>query len=507
MNTLDRDGASSTLATLAVPLILVAALVLAIRRYVYFTTNPDSGGVEPPLLPSTIPVVGHLINLLIHGKKYFKMLDQQHHQSLYALPMWPILKSRMYLITSPDWVNVMKKHHKSLSFYALIVEALKIIFKLNKTTINIIEHNLDSKTRERGENLFQETHDMMHATLAPGKHLDDLSLTMLNDMASRVDVLARKEDESQPAGEIMGLWGWIRHNLSLASATAVYGPYNPFSMNPDLVTDFWTLDENLISLMLLPWTWITARRGHLARRRVFDGFIEYAEKGHYADASQLIRNRVALNSRYGVAKRMDGQLESSMAFGLLANTIPASFAMLSYVLSDPELLAALRAEIEQCVRVEEPDQGGEQGEGAPGGEKEKRRTKRIINATKLKTHCPLLASTFRETLRLTASVIVNRWVLEDMEVKNQVTGESYVLKKDGLVQIATHVIHADRSVYGDDFEVFDARRFMPTVGYRQDGEEKSKLVDPAAPFRDVSGNLHPGAFRPFGSGNHTCPGR
>ncbi|RDW57043.1 hypothetical protein BP6252_13915 [Coleophoma cylindrospora] len=502
MAAVDHDGPDSILAMIGVLFTVVAILVIAIQHYVYFPTKLDSGRVEPPLLPSSIPVVGHLINLLIYGKQYFMTLEQQHHQSLYALPMWPILNSRMYLITSPDWVNAMKPTHKSLSFYTLIVRALKIVFKLDETTINIIERNVDGRTRGRGENLFQETHDMMHATLAPGRHLDDLSLSMLNNMASTVNGLAPNKGESQ----VIGLWSWIRHHFTLASATAVYGPHNPFSKNPDLIADFWTLDENLISLMLLPWTWLTARRGYLARRRVFDGFVEYAEKGHYADASQLIRSRVALNSRYGVAKRMDGQLESSMAFGLLANTIPASFWMLSYILADPKLLAALRVEIGQCVRVEEREQDQE-GEDDCGGKKTKLKTKHIINATKLKTHCPLLASTFRETLRVTASVIVNRWILDDVEVMNQVTGKAFVLRKGSLVQTATHVIHADRSVYGDDADLFDARRFMSTVGYRHDGEERTKILDPAGPFRDIEGNVHHGSFRPFGSGKHICPGR
>lgn len=348
----------------------------------------------------------------------------------------------------------------------------------------------------------------MHATLAPGKYLDDLGLAMLNEMASRVNTLARKKDESKLVSEVIGLWGWIRHNFTLASATAVYGPHNPFSKDSDLIADFWTLDENLISLMLLPWTWLTARRGHLARQRVFNGFIEYAEKGHYADASQLIKSRVAVNTRYGIEKRMDAQLESSMAFGLLANTIPASFWMLSYILTDPELIIAVQKEIDQCIRIEELEPTGRHGDDVNNDGTAKGRKKiHIINTTKLKTHCPLLASTFRETLRVTASVIVNRWILEDMEVMNQVTNETYMLRKGSLVQTATHVIHANRSVYGDDADAFDAHRFMPTVEYKREGEDKTKILDPAAPFRDVSGKVHNGAFRPFGSGHHICPGR
>jgi len=131
--------------------------------------------------------------------------------------------------------------------------------------------------------------------------------------------------------------------------------------------------------------WLIVRKGYMARKRVFAGFIEYTEKKHDVSAVQLIKNRVDINTRYGISKKMDGMLESSMAFGLLTSTIPAAFWMVSYIFADKNLLVDIRREIDGCTRE---------------GEDKKHL---FINATKLKTNCPLLASVFRETLRMTAS--------------------------------------------------------------------------------------------------------
>lgn len=76
-----------------------------------------------------------------------------------------------------------------------------------------------------------------------------------------------------------------------------------------------------------------------------------------------------------------------------------------------------------------------------------------------------------------------------------------LLRKNSLVQTATHVIHEDRSVYGDDARLFNAYRFLPTVDNRLDKEDAARVIDPASQFRDSSGKVHAGAFRPFGSGN------
>ena len=55
---------------LLLPFALVATVLLALYHY----SQPRYDPKEPPVIPSTIPYVGHIIGLLRHGTKYFEDL-------------------------------------------------------------------------------------------------------------------------------------------------------------------------------------------------------------------------------------------------------------------------------------------------------------------------------------------------------------------------------------------------------------------------------------------------
>ena len=178
-----------------------------------------------------------------------------------------------------------------------------------------------------------------------------------------------------------------------------------------------------------------------------------------------------------------------MLFGALLNTIPAAFWLISWIFEDENLLRDILAEVENCITISQSASN-----------------KRTINATQLRTSCPLFVSAFRETLRLTGAVNVNRYVAEDTTVTNASTGETYLLKKDSVVQIASNVIH-NRSLWGEDAASFNPRRFMATGERARSEVSSGKPQDPAAPFRRQDGKIYSSAFRSFGGGNNICPGR
>jgi cytochrome P450 len=97
-------------------------------------------------------------------------------------------------------------------------------------------------------------------------------------------------------------------------------------------------------------------------------------------------------------------------------------------------------------------------------------------------------------------------VTEDTTVTNTSTGETYLLKKDSIIQIASNVIHA-RPFWGPDAASFNARRFMATGEKARNEAGTGKPPDPAAPFRSSDGKVYSSAFRSFGGGNNICPGR
>ena len=57
---------------------------------------------EPPFLPSSVPVIGHLMHMLSEGADYYTSLYQQYHQGLYTLP---IFRGRLYIVSSPGFAT------------------------------------------------------------------------------------------------------------------------------------------------------------------------------------------------------------------------------------------------------------------------------------------------------------------------------------------------------------------------------------------------------------------
>ena len=331
-----------------------------------------------------------------------------------------------------------------------------------------------------------EVHDMMYTTLAPGPHLDTLNKSILDQILPSINNLTRTGSAQ------IKLWYWLRHHFSIASVNAIWGPQNPFQRYKDVEPAFWEFEANAMPLTMAPLPHVFARKGWKARKRVLDTFEEYVENGGYKDpeTSQLIKNRAEiLIGKYGLSKRMFAWGEASLLFGAILNTIPTAFWLISWIFADAQLCEAIRGEIEKCITTSNADS-----------------KKRTINATKLRTSCPLFTSAFRETLRLAGSININRHIAEDTTVTNSSTGESFLLKKDSIVQIASNVIHM-RSLWGTDPGSFNAQRFMVSGERAKKEAEAGKLPDPAAPFRNVDGKLHSNSFRSFGSGNNICPGK
>ena len=80
-----------------------------------------------------------------------------------------------------------------------------------------------------------------------------------------------------------------------------------------------------------------------------------------------------------------------------------------------------------------------------------------LSVNMLKSSCPLLVSTLRETLRVSAHIPSTRYVLEDTWIAGK-----YLLKKGSEVQIANGVLHSDKTIWGDDTDIFNPARFVDT---------------------------------------------
>lgn len=452
---------------------VVAGAIFVYALYNFLTPRKDAR--EPPYVWPSIPSVGHILGMAFQGSDYFLKLDKQHHQPIYTLPM---LSGRMYMICDPAWVSAVLKAHKTVSFRHLVVQGMQHMFEFDQPALELISHNKDSEDGTRS-GLLPENHDMMRAALATGPDMDATTLAVLHEEASRVNRLAK-----EGATHEVQLWSWVHEHFSMSSINALYGPDNPYQLHKGLLDDFHKFETASTLFMLLPWPSVLITRAYKARQRLLDVWAEWVKEERFKKSSALIQKRADFHlNRFGLSKEMYGHGEASMNFGALSNTIPSGFWVLSYIFADAELLREIRKEVDNCVSKVESN-------------------KRVISLTNLKTRCPLFISAFQETLRIVASFGNGRFVIKDTLVTNSHTGESYLLKKDSMVQLATNVIHSQASIWGEDVDSFNPRRFLPSYP----GPD-ARPADPAGPFKDDNGNIFTGAFRSFGSGNSMCLGR
>ena len=211
---------------------------------------------------------------------------------------------------------------------------------------------------------------------------------------------------------------------------------------------------------------ITARKGIAGRTKVAKAFENYFRNQGHKQASSLMRNRYETSARNGIGEEDIARYEVGGSVAILVNTVPAAFWMLLLVYSHPGLLNEIRIELDSVVTTT-VDNG----------------LVRYLDVTLLKTTCSLLTSTFQEVLRYRSMGTSVRQVMHDTVLNGQ-----WLLKKDCMIQMPSRAIHTDSTLWGDDVDQFNPRRFM------KHGGQKVKRPNPAA-------------FRAFGGGTTLCPGR
>lgn len=220
-------------------------------------------------------------------------------------------------------------------------------------------------------------------------------------------------------------------------------------------------DLSLLLLDVLPK--ITARKGYRAKEALRLAFTNYFRSGGVEQGSEFVRACNEANSKRGVSEEDRAGFEVVHCIGLLVNTPPTLFWTLYHIYSNPTLLKQLRAEASRVFVT------GNQDESA----------QRKLDMQKSTNDCPLLQSTLKEVLRVHASSLSTRIVLEDTSIGNDI-----LLKKGGIVHMPSKCLHFDKKHFGPDADVFDPSRFLNCTPY------KSQT-----------------AFRPFGGGSTLCPGR
>lgn len=181
----------------------------------------------------------------------------------------------------------------------------------------------------------------------------------------------------------------------------------------------------------------------------------------WPEASAFIEERRALLARY-VDDVEAARVRLSMLWASQANTIPAAFWAVAYLVENPTACAAIRAEVDEAVR--DPDGGRPQ---------------------------PRLDAAILEVLRLCAGGTTIRAVIEPLTLELH-GGHRCALRPGDNVAVFPFLSHRDPQIFADP-EVFQAERFLSTErGARQFKKDGQRLGF---------------ALMPFGGGETMCPGR
>ncbi|KAH7139683.1 cytochrome P450 [Dactylonectria estremocensis] len=446
--TKDRAGMATNSAIAVVAGIVFLFLISSI-----FAT-PKLDALEPPLLKPSIPFLGHLINLLQHQAKYHVILGRKTGKPIATLPM---LNGKMYAVWEPALI-ASGLRSKNLSTTPQALAGTQSLCQLRDETLAIFSG--PGKTAQVAEHMLLHIIPMSLA----GAHLQKINQVAVAKLA--VD-LSRLQSESVP-----NLWLWFRRMLTLPTTKAMYGDEDPFAKDLDLENVLWTFEANLPKLIANVYPSITAPTGHRARATLGEVLGRYYAARHDSSpsASEFVRARAQYFRDYDITDDEIARIEIILPFTAMVNTVPALFWLFCFVFSRPTLLARLREEVE-LLTTRDGDEV-------------------TIPLKLLEERAPLLSSCYKETLRLTVHQVSTRTVIEDTTLSDG-KGNSYLLRKDNVIQMSLAASHWTEQFWGSDVNDFNPERFLNRK--TDDGPGSQKAIR--------------AAFLPYGGGQHYCPGK
>ncbi|EGO55209.1 hypothetical protein NEUTE1DRAFT_147788 [Neurospora tetrasperma FGSC 2508] len=450
------------------PVQFLVSGVAVLLSYLLLTISPPHDPSEPPLIKPRFPVIGHLFGLLNHQVNYFSELFTRYHLPIATLP---IGNQKLYVIFDAPLQQAALKA-KDMDAQSFMVDFVPRIFGVKQGTV-------DKLLGKDGvhPNIMGDMEQVFKSALS-GDNLQKLASTTLATMADTLN-----DVDSKKGTKIPNMFLWLQSLLSRSTSKALWGEkHNPFK-DHQVIDAQWDFESHLGPLVLGVLPSIVARRAYLARNKVQSALLSYFSARHYEtdpSTSYFIRARTRLLKRYDLPDDELAKNEVAITLVATTNVLSTLFWCIAEIWTRPDLLQQIRAEALLAVF------GNSQK--ALSGEDMGTRTI-TIPATGLDAKCPLLASCFRESIRLASQIVTARRVLKDTMLTDPVSGSSYMLKADTNVMMPAKVVHRNTAVWGADAEGFNPRRFMwEELGPKVERQRKA-------------------AFVPFGGGKHMCPGR
>ncbi|KAF2635590.1 cytochrome P450 [Massarina eburnea CBS 473.64] len=403
---------------------------------------------EPVLLPIKIPFLDPAIGIARHKVKYLVNLKKQFRLPIHTLRM-PF--QRMYVINAPHLIQAVQTKANLKVFVPNLLDFGMMFSGLSNEGRKVMAEAVSCS----GNNFTRA----VHKYLLSGQSLRAATRTAIDCLAMSVpNSLARRRQIS--------MLEYIRHEMMLAMTSAIYGPENPYE-DPAIEASWLEFVPGISHLLYSPFPRITARKALQARDRITTAFQKYYATGGHLQAFAMIDDMYRKNLESGLSKVDSARMEMATSLAMLSSGAITQFWLLFHIVSDAEILAAVRKELLLLVVKETKTATG---------------YAKVVDASKIKTECHTFIAVFNEMLRYHSTLINVKKVAHDTTLDSK-----YYLKQNGTIMIPGTAVHHDTDIWGATAESFDHTRFFDPKG-----------------LKNLTNST---AFRPFGAGSTMCPGR
>jgi cytochrome P450 len=240
-------------------------------------------------------------------------------------------------------------------------------------------------------------------------------------------------------------------------------------------------EAGLLGILINIFPSVTFPKAFKARAKLQKALIKYYSAKHdlEPDVSQLAKVRAGLMRKRGILDEDVGKFELALLHVSTANASPTLFWHLCFILANPETTSIIRKELESIISFGTLENGNKEAS---------------IDITKFDSNCPVLVSSYRETIRLANAQVGARRVVEDTIINDG--KNDYLLKAGCDVQLPSGISHLSESAWGADAASFNPDRFL-TPEQKGDMSTKARMED----------REQKKSYIPFGGGKHLCPGR
>ncbi|PWY88392.1 cytochrome P450 [Aspergillus heteromorphus CBS 117.55] len=452
---------------------------------------------EPATLPYWIPFLGHVISYISNNGKLTGQARDHCRDSIYTIRL---LHRQHYMITTPSIVQqIFKQRATTLSNKPLIHRIARNGFRDEGTTAE--QPDLNAKITDNLHILMTES-AILDASDRTAKAVGK-SISLLTSFSSIRAKQTAWERGANPQVTNNGktieadMFHLVTRWAYTCSTPAMFGQ-SFLKRFPDVMDDLFVFDGQF-PFLLAGVPAITGKivKAKAARDRCLDAMKEWFEAltavedggkprfgwGDMGDVSELMRiqHRTWRSGGPQAEKAAISSLLSSL-WGLHANSNIIAFWTMLHIYENPTLLASIRAEVSPYITR------------LPSREY-------TFDHSSLSRKCPILKSTWYETMRWDLFGAEQKYILRDFCVTESAEDatmlrgpsalpRSYTLKAGNVVCIHNGATQKDPKLW-ENPEEFNPRRFIVQ-------DSRDKTTEKAEMFRHLYS---------FGGGYSMCKGR